>query len=520
MRKMLLWPVPAIAAVAIGTVFALPPAVAAAERTDPGSPTAARIVWGDCPAPAAGLEVDPRQTCGTLAVPLDYRHPHGRQITLAVSRIKAGHAAARRGVLLVNPGGPGGEGLNWAGEIARRASPSVTAAYDIIGFDPRGVGHSHPVSCGLTADELVPPIAYPAADGSIDQNVAYARSAARRCAAHSGDVLKYVTTANTARDMDRVRQALGEPRISYLGSSYGTYLGAVYASLFPHRTDRFVLDSAVDPGRVWYDQFRLQSKGVAIRFPDAARDAADHAEELGLGRTPEAVTRTYLALAARLDTHPVTVPGRSIVLSGKMFRFITSAFLTQDEAIGPLTQAWRATADLSDGRADDTEIDLLQQVLDALDPRFGTSPGVPADNTRAAAYAVACDDASWPRSVSTYAANVAADRAAYPLSAGGPANLWPCAFWPTPPVEPPVEITDRGRRNLLILQNERDPGTPLESGQALHRALGRRSAMVTVDAGGHVVYGTPGADACATEAADAFLAYGRMPSRDVHCPAS
>ena len=476
------------------------------------------IVWGTCPAPPTGTKVDPRQTCGTVNVPLDYRHPDGKQITIAVSRIPATDPAKRRGVILLNPGGPGAEGLDLPSGFGDMASKPVLAAYDRIGFDPRGVGHSNPVTCGLTNAEITPPYPYPAPDGSITKNVAYARSAAARCAAKSGSVLPFITTANTARDMDRIRQALGEQRLSYWGGSYGTYLGATYASLFPKRTDRVVLDSAIDPARIWYGVFRQQSAGIAVRFPDAARYAADHADQVKFGSTPAAVTRSYLKLAARLDTQPAKVPGTSTVMTGDMFRYVTTLLLFQDATFPPLTQAWRATADLAAGHATDQETGALQQTLAMVSPSATTSPGVPGDNAIAAAYAVACDDVRWPGNLHAYARNVAEDRKSYPLSAGSPANLWPCAFWPTKPVEHPVTIADHGPRNILILQNKRDPAATLDSGLGMHKALGARSTLVTVDAGGHGVYGTQGPQACSTKATDAFLLDGKLPEHDVNCP--
>ncbi|WP_413755022.1 alpha/beta hydrolase [Streptomyces sp. MMBL 11-3] len=486
------------------------------DTADPTQKSA--ISWGSCPAPPAGVQIDPRQSCGTLKVPLDYRQPRGKQVTIAVSRIPATDQAKKRGVLVVNPGGPGSEGLNWPSVVAQQTSKPVLAFYDLIGFDPRGVGQSNPVTCGLTADELLPPTPYPGPDGSITENVAEAKSVARRCAAESGDVMPHITTANTARDMDRIRQSLGQRKISYLGSSYGTYLGAVYATLFPRNADRFVLDSAVDPSRVWHDQFATRSLGVADRFPDFAKYAADHPDETGFGSTPQAVKAAYLQLAASLDTRPVAVPGTSTTLNGDLLRYLTSALLGQpDEAFPVLAQTWRAAAGLAAGNASKEDVAWLNQLLPSASASAGVSPGVPADNAIAAAYAVACDDISWPRNVKTYARAVAVDRKEHPLTAGGPATVWPCTFWPSAPREPVVKITDRGERNIMILQNERDPNTPLETGKGMHKALGKRSALVTVDAGGHLVYGNQGPATCATDAANLFLLSGKLPHRNVHC---
>jgi pimeloyl-ACP methyl ester carboxylesterase len=485
----------------------------------PAATTSPAITWGACPAPPAGTKLDPRQTCGTLKVPLDYRHPDGKQITIAVSRVPAADPAGKRGVLLLNPGGPGAEGLDMPSTFEQTASKSVLADYDLIGFDPRGVGHSSPVTCGLTAAETTPPYPYPAPDGSIAQNVAYARSAAAGCEAKSGSELPFITTANTARDMDRIRQALGVQKLSYYGESYGTYLGAVYASLYPQHTDRIVLDSALDPTKIWYGLFQQQSEGIAARFPDVASYvAADRADQASFGSTPATVTSSYLKLAARLDAQPVTVPGAPAKLTGNMFRYLTTLLLFQDATIPVLAEVWQASADLAAGRATSQETGALQQILALVSPSAGTSPGVPQDNAVAAAYAVACDDVSWPHSIPVYASNVAEDRAAYPLSDGSPANVWPCAFWPTSPVEPPVTVTSHGPRNILILQNERDPAATLQSGQGMHKALGGRSVLVTIDAGGHGVYGAQGPHACSTTITDTFLTAGTLPTHDVQCP--
>ncbi|WP_329529407.1 alpha/beta hydrolase [Streptomyces sp. NBC_01462] len=512
--KKLLWSVTTLA-ISATLLNTLPRADAAAVVS---KAQYSEIVWGVCPAAPTDILVDPRQTCGTLKVPLDYRHPGGKKIKIAVSRIPASNPEKRRGVLLLNPGGPGGEGLNLPSEFGGLASKTVLDSYDRIGFDPRGVGHSSPVTCGLVEAEVMPPNPFPALDGSIGKNVDYARSAAARCNARSGDVLPFITTANAARDMDQIRQALGERQLSYWGASYGTYLGAVYASLFSHHTDRMVLDSALDPTRIWYDVFRQQSEGMAARLPDAARYAAEHADEIKFGNTSAAVTKSYLKLATRLDIRPMTVPGTSTTLTGNVFRYLSYDLLYQDAAIPPLTHAWRAAADLADGHATDDQASLLREILRVIAPSVTTSPGVPKDNSTAAAYATICDDVHWPRNVHVYAHNVAKDREEFPLSAGFPANIWPCAFWPTAPVEPAVTISGQGPRNIMILQNERDPATSLASGQGMRKALGARSTLVTVDAGGHGVYGMQGQQACATKATDAFLVDGTMPSQDVHCP--
>ncbi|MER7132893.1 alpha/beta fold hydrolase [Streptosporangium saharense] len=250
----------------------------------------------------------------------------------------------RRGILLSNPGGPGGSGLDLPSRLAVVLSSEVLDRYDLIGFDPRGVGHSTPVTCGLDLMRqftlLVP---YPAPDGGIERNLAFARDTAAACAEHSGDLLPFVTTANTARDMDRIRAALGEPKLSYFGLSYGTYLGAVYLSLFPGRGDRIVLDSAVDPGLVWRDMWRTWSQAVATRLPDLLTFAAERDAVYHLGATPEEVRRTYDRLIAALDRQPLPIPGGP-VFDGNALRGSTRVGLYFDGFFPLMAELWQEIA--------------------------------------------------------------------------------------------------------------------------------------------------------------------------------
>jgi pimeloyl-ACP methyl ester carboxylesterase len=484
------------AAMALLILVATP--VARSFATDRRTAATAGLVWTDCPA-EPDAEPVPGQRCSTLRVPLDYRNPAGRQVTLTISRITAADPAARRGILLVNPGGPGGRGLvGFPGALAASLPQQVLDRFDLIGFDPRGLGASSPISCGLAPDtpaELLLP--YPAPDGSIDGNVAHARVVARSCQQRVGDALRYITTANTARDMDRIRAALGERKLSYYGGSYGTYLGGVYATLFPDRGDRILLESAVDPKLVWYGFWRTWSGAVESRFPDFAGWAAARDDTYHLGADAAAVRWTYLRLAADLDRKPMTVAGRAV--TGNGFRLATQVLLYSDQAFPALAEAWQFFS--GQGGTPDAMLAVLAPDAD--------------DNASSLVYAIVCNDVDWPRDVAGYARNVAADRESFPLTAGEPANIWPCAFWPHRPVEPPVPVTDRGPRNILVLQNLRDPAAPWVSGKGMRDALGRRAALVTVDAGGHSVYQVGGA--CADAVATAFLADGVLPEQDLRC---
>lgn len=248
--------------------------------------------------------------CATIKVPLDYSRPDGKRLDLAISRIKTGNTAERRGVLLLNPGGPGGPGLDMPQMMAGELPKSVKAKYDLVGFDPRGIGKSSGVGCGMTDAEQNWERPYKAA--TFAKDVKWARTVAEKCDAKQGDKLRHITTRNTARDMDVIRAVLGEKKINYLGYSYGTYLGAVYTQLFPGRSDRIVLDSAVDPARIWRGMIQIWAEGTEPAFTRWTEWTAERDSTYKLGRTPEAVRKTFYDLVARADRKPIELEGMKL----------------------------------------------------------------------------------------------------------------------------------------------------------------------------------------------------------------
>ncbi|GAA1090653.1 MULTISPECIES: alpha/beta hydrolase [Streptomyces violaceusniger group] len=464
----------------------------AAATPDKAAATPDTVRWGPCTQKAA----TPRLECSKLKVPLDYRDPDGRQIEIAISRLASEKPSQRRGVLLTNPGGPGGTGLTYPAILAGAGLPKkVLDSYDVIGFDPRGVGRSTPVTCDLTKEQQArgnfPPYAHTAAD--VAREAGNARTIAEQCAtSRTAWMLPHTTTANTARDMDRIRTALGEPKLSYLGASYGSYLGAVYTTLFPGRSDRIVLDSNMGPGGYDVTAMRSFGRGMEDRFPDFAAFAAAQ-PEYGLGTTPEQVTAKYFELAKRLEAKPVQG------IDGTAFRGLTFEYLYSDGTLPLLAKSWQA----------------LEK-----DRPLPPSPPLTEDmeNLMSARFAVICGDSRWPETVREYQRNVAVDRLKYPMLGASTAGIGPCAFWPDKRVEPPVRIGDRGPSNVLMVQNERDPGTPLAGAEKLRRAFGKRATMVTADQGGHGVYPF-GSNTCANDAVTTFLTTGQRPARDLACAA-
>jgi pimeloyl-ACP methyl ester carboxylesterase len=490
------------------------------------SASAQELEWGECPPPPNGT-LDPRQECTSVTVPLDYAAPGAGTIEIAVSRMLTSSPSERRGIILFNPGGPGSQGIWGPTTLAASLPQSVLDRYDLVGFDPRGIGFSAPVACSLAPEDLdvFKFIPYPEFDLDISDNVAYAQRAAAGCAATSGDVLPHITTANTARDMDVIRATFGDQKISYIGRSYGTYLGAVYAQLFPSRTDRFLLDSVVHPGRIWRETFAAWGYAVEIGFEAFTRFAAERHETYGLGDTRREVYAKTLELLAELEAEPFPYPGSSLLITGNFFReFIRNDTLRNDRSfprvaeIFALIDARETTEPASAGGER-----LLRSAAERLRPApvapsaaaAADYPVPPLENQFAGPWAVACGDADWPESPAIYQRDVRTYDRLFPIHGRAAANIWPCAFWEFEPREPAVEIDDMRGGKALLVQSLRDPATPYDGGLAMRAALGSRSRIVSVEDGAHVVAFNR-INNCANELATAFFLEGTLP-RDTFC---
>ncbi|MBB6565178.1 alpha/beta hydrolase [Kribbella sandramycini] len=436
--------------------------------------------------------------CARVPVPLDYGKPGGATIDIMVSRLVSS-SPARRGVLLTNPGGPGAAGLSMPAELATLGMPaSVLNRYDVVGMDPRGVGLSAPVSCGFAQGQAyagnIPP--YPADAAAVTRWAGVVKGVADQCATNDhDDRLRFMSTANTARDMDTIRAALGEEKLSYFGGSYGTALGAAYASLFPQRTDRVVLDSNSGDTVLTRESQRRFGLGAEQRFPDFAKFAANRSTAYGLGRTPAEVRRNFLRFAEQLETEPV------LGYDGATFRIAVFAGIYADQDFPKTAQLWQSLKD--------HQPNLLSSKAETPSPY---------DNSMSAYLAVVCNDSAWPRDLAAYQRDVKDARQRYPLFGAAGANITPCAFWHHAPAEPPVKISQKGPANILILQNLRDPATPHVGGVLLRKAFGDRARLVSVDQGGHGAY-VYSSNACVLNVATAFLVDGKRPRHDLRCDA-
>ncbi|MFJ6793029.1 alpha/beta hydrolase [Streptomyces sp. NPDC091268] len=499
------------AAGALATCLPLLSAVPAAAAPAP-EPVREKPAWSRCSA-----ELPASYECATIKVPLDYRRPAGRTLDLAISRIKSENPAKRHGVLLLNPGGPGGSGLDLPLMANESMPKDVRDRYDLIGFDPRGVGASSPVTCGL--DDAEQNFDRPYRPETFAADVAWSRTVADKCREKSDGVLPYITTRNTARDMDSIRGALGERKISYLGYSYGTYLGAVYTQLFPGRTDRFVLDSGVDPGRVWRGMIQVWATEAEPAFARWTSWTAERAGEFGLGDSPKAVSDTFWALVARAEKDPIVLDGQKI--TGDDIRAARAMFFYPAQAAA----AVKMLEDAADGKprpAGAPAPDLKQFTQSARVARgagpakaasaFTAEPA--ADNGTAVFWSVLCGDtAAWPKYAEQYERDAVKAKAAYPLYGDFASNIKPCAFWDRP-VESATPM--RVKADVLTVQNEWDSQTPLVSGRDMHRSLKGSRMVLALGGEGHGVY-LADPRSCANAPVDAYLTTGRLPAEDITC---
>ncbi|MFD8551522.1 alpha/beta hydrolase [Streptomyces fradiae] len=489
-----------LAVIGLGASLTTVPATAEETRTP-------QVKWGQCPDHVVAEAAPTVLHCARVPVPLDYARPEGEQIDLTISRLAATDPDKRRGILMLNPGGPGGSGLALSALLVAQGLPSsVTDRYDLIGMDTRGIGHSTPVSCGFTTDSPyyanIPP--YAVDDAAVTAQAKVAEQAAKQCADNDDDGrLRHITTANTARDLDRIRAALGEEKTSYLGYSYGTALGSAYASMFPERSDRIVLDSNIGDTHLDRDGMRRYALGMEQTLPDFAKWAARRHDSYGLGRTPGQVRASYLAIAGRLDKAPVAG------IDGNIFRLLTFGHLFKQTLYPKLAQTWQT---LLEGDA------TAARGLTAAPTETADGGLLPTDNALTVFLAVTCNDVEWPEDVNTYRQGVAEDRERYPLYGAAAANITPCAFWPYAPAEPPVEVDAEGPRNVLLLQNRRDAPTPRLGGKMLREKFGDRARLISVDDSGHGVY-VLGKNSCALNTTTRYLVEGEMPGKDMSCRA-
>ncbi len=457
--------------------------------SSPSNGAAPTILWGACSDPVLTAA---HAQCGFVSVPLDYQNPSGTQIQLAVSRVAHTSPVTQyQGVMLTNPGGPGASGLQLA-TLGEFVPNGVGAQYDWIGFDPRGVGSSKPaLSClpDYFAGDRPPFV--PTRPGILSKWLARSQAYADACEANAPELLPHMKTVDSARDMDSIRVALGAPQINYYGFSYGTYLGQVYATLFPTHVRRMVLDSNVDPRRVWYqfnlDQAAAIERNIKIWFGWLAK----YDDVYQLGTSEAAVERLFYRQVASVTRTPAAG-----VIGPDEFEdaFYVAAYSQSAWTIlGGILSSW-----------------VHEHATGGLIAAYKNFDRPGDDNGFAASNAVVCTDARWPQQWSTWARDY---RQSYRTARFATWNVaWygaPCRDWAVP-AGTPVNV-GADHVSALLIDETLDAATPFEGSLEVRKLFS--SSSLLAEPGGTTHAGTLFGNACVDGHIADYLATGVLPPR-------
>jgi pimeloyl-ACP methyl ester carboxylesterase len=452
--------------------------------------------WTDC---GQGFQ------CARIAVPLDYDDPDGEQIEISVVRLPA--TGDRIGSLLVNPGGPGGSGIEYARQAEYIVSKEVRARFDIVGFDPRGVGESSPVRClsGPELDRHVGLDATPDEEAEIRELERSARAFAEGCQAKSGKLLPHVGTADAARDMDVLRAVLGDEGLTYLGKSYGTFLGAMYAHLFPDKVRALVLDGAVNPALDPLESNEAQAQGFEVALEAFLKDCLADASCPFRSRDLDGALQEFTELMRRIDARPLPnrTDRRPVTEAWAMLGVATPLY---DRGSWPVLRQAIAQALEGDGTTLITTADIL----------IGRRPDGTYTNQTEANTAINCVDRVYPRDLAAY--RRAAEATKSPRF--GAYIAWgslPCAYWPVKGDDTGRRITADGAPPIVVIGTTRDPATPYEWSQALSTQL-KSGRLITYEGDGHTAYKT--GSQCVDRLVDRYLISGTPPDDGARCAAN
>ena len=464
------------------------------------------VEWEDCGFTGAGGAAAEGLRCADVEVPLDYDDPAGASTTVVMSRLSAGGGA--RGSLLLNPGGPGASGVDAMLAAERTVGPDVREAYDVVGFDPRGVGRSAGIRC-LDDAELdawrAEPVFDPRAQPADEVREEYARIG-EQCLERSGELVAEMDTQSVARDMDVLRAVLGDERTTYLGFSYGTHLGAVYAELFPERVGRLVLDGGVDATLSDMEATADQAEGFEQNLRHWVRHCQEEIEGCVVaGSSVDEALARIQELVASVEERTVTVPdGRRV-----------TAVNVVEGILSPLySPAAYERLDDALGRAFDGDLSALMAASDATHGR--DARGRYTNNTTMAFTAVNCLDRPGGTVTDEQMARhqeelerVAPTFGPY-LGYGDAA----CQGWPVGPAPQPAPLEAAGADPVLVVGTTHDPATPYSWSRALAEQLDD-ARLLTYDGWGHTAY-TAG-NRCVREAVDGYLLEGTLPEEGTTC---
>ena len=448
--------------------------------TSTTQPPVAPITWSPC---------DGDLQCGALVVPLDYAHPAGPTISVAVARHPAEDPAARIGSLVIDPGGPGVSGINDIANELSVLTPQLLDDFDIVMFDPRGVERSDPVTCG-TDTGSAPTDPAPVTASQQAATIAGLKQFAAACEKSSASVLPYVGTVDVARDMDRLRQALGDAGLTYMGQSYGTLLGLTYAALFPTHIRAMVLDSVIDPALSFNQITAGQADGFEgvldafFTWCSASEECAWHT-----GPDPTATLQSLLTTAA---TSPAPAGGGSVAGVGQLYDALLEDLYSQSD----WPQLGQALADDAAGNGGPAA---------AASNSYNTGG---SDNADDAATAIDCLDHPVSRDLATYGALADSLEPSAPIF--GPLLAWGeagCAVWPVSPTRTVGPVAAPGSPPILVVGTTNDPATPYAWAVSVAKELDH-GVLLTHDGDDHVAYFY---SACVRADVQTYLVSGQTP---------
>ena len=493
-----------------GVVFAVVGAVVAAVLSATSAqalPQADAPVWTDC---GGGFQ------CASVEVPTDYRRPSAGTTTIALLRLPASDPAQRTGSLFVNPGGPGGSGVDFVRGTARFIfSPAVRARFDIVGFDPRGVGGSDQLRCFADAQEQAQFWAdQPAWPITREQEQPFIRRTAeysRLCGQRNGDRLNHLSTVDVARDLDRLRAAVGDDKLTYVGYSYGTYLGEVYANMFPQRVRALAFDGVLDP-ESWADQTPRELVDAAYGGEEtlnafaASCASAGQACPFADGDTAAGIRQRMDAILNGLKAAPLPAPNANP--PGELdYHLGNAAYLISmyDTYFWPMFAAGLAQAEAGDG----------SMLLDFIG-NFVAPPDGEYENSQDMWSAVFCTDDTLPRDGDLWPALVRLSELRAPTFSG---YWWyislACASWPGRAPERYSGPWDRRTASpILMLNTTADPATAYAGAVRAQRRMAD-ARLVTVDGSGHTTLADP--SSCARQVLDRYLLDVVAPANGLHC---
>lgn len=457
-----------------------------------------RIQWGVCE-DVRSADI----SCGTITVPIAWDDPEGETIELAVASVEASGKGGRS--LVTNPGGPGGSGINFLEYLPYAIAPEVRQAFDIVSFDPRGVGRSAPVECldDEEIDELRAATAEADSAEADELSAEWSTRLAESCEQTSGEILPYLDTWSSARDMDVLRAAVGAEELDYLGFSYGTYLGSSYAELYPDRVGRFVLDGAMDPTLTMDELGAGQAEG----FDKAARaflsDCLASGDDCPFKGTEDEAVEQLISFFDSVDAHPLPTSDPDRPLTGSLARAAVLSLLYADSN---WTTGYEALTDAMNGDGD-----LLLTIADLSAER--EDDATYRTNSTVAISAINCLDhpgATDEQWLEDEAERLATDYPIFGADFGGNG----CLDWPVPPLREPAPIAAEGAGPIVVIGTTGDPATPYAWAQSLADQLDD-SVLLTFEGNGHTAYGRSGG--CIEGQVNAFLVDGTVPEDGLTC---